>query len=202
MCDDGECLPDELVGDGDHSEFARLSVLSKPCVSFSALSIEPAGRPSGDTEKSSGVCVFVSVDVSSDVYGSFGLFVSRTDTEIPGRLLGILEVSEPAGSDNECRSERYAYSLAGCQECELPTELGFDQIREFRLKPVTPFFKELDCFIYGMGCLFVRNGQTYERTSKVRHDGNLLGELTYDGPFLSEPQDGLSLYLERRSYRS
>ena len=132
-------LPDEFICDSDHSEFSRLSVLPEPRISLFALGIEPTGRPSGDIEKSSGVCVSVSVYVSSDVYRSSGLFVSRTDTEIAGHLLGILEVSESSGSDDERRGERYAYTFDGCQECELPAELDFDKIREFRLKPVTNY---------------------------------------------------------------
>ena len=197
MGNDRKSLPDELVGYSDHGEFSGLPVLPEPRVSLFALGIEPAGRPSGDIEKTSGVCVSVSVDVSSDVYRSSGLFVSRTDTEIPGHLFGILEVSEASGSDDECRGERYAYAFDGRQQCELSAELDFDKIREFRLKPVTPLFKELDRFVYGMGRPFVRNRQTSERATKVRHGGNLLGKLTYDRSLLSEPQDGFSLYLER-----
>lgn len=101
MGNDRKSLPDELVGYSDHGEFSGLPVLPEPRVSLFALGIEPAGRPSGDIEKTSGVCVSVSVDVSSDVYRSSGLFVSRTDTEIPGHLFGILEVSEASGSDDE-----------------------------------------------------------------------------------------------------
>ena len=93
MGNDRKSLPDELVGYSDHGEFSGLPVLPEPRVSLFALGIEPAGRPSGDIEKTSGVCVSVSVDVSSDVYGRTGLFVSGTDTEIAGHLLGILEVS-------------------------------------------------------------------------------------------------------------
>ena len=190
-------LPDEFICDSDHSEFSRLSVLPEPRISLFALGIEPTGRPSGDIEKSSGVCVSVSVDMPFDVYRSSGLFVSGTDTEIAGHLLGILEVSESSGSDDERRGERYAYTFDGCQECELPAELDFDKIREFRLKPVTLLFKELDRFVYGMSCTFVRDRQTCERATKVRHGGNLLSKLANDGSFLSEPQDGLSLDLER-----
>ena len=198
MGDNGKSLPDELVGDSDHGEFSRLSVLLEPCVCLPALSIEPAGCPSGDIEESSGVCVSISVNVSSDVYGSSGLFVSGAYSEIPGHLLGIVEVSEPTGGNNERSCERYAYSLDGSQQCELPTELSFDQIREFRLKPVAFLFKESDGFVYGMGCTFVRDRQTCEGATKVRHGSNLLGKLTYDGSLLSEPQDGLSLHLERQ----
>ena len=190
-------LPDEFVCDRDHGEFSGLSVLPESRVRFSALSIEPTGRPCGDIEESSGVCVSISVDVSSDVYGSSGLFVGRTDTEISGDLLGVLEVSKASGSDDECRGERYAYAFDGCQERELPAELHFDKIREFRLKPVTLLFKELDSLVYGMGCTFVRDRQTSEGASEIRHGRNLLGELPYDRSLLSEPQDGLSLYLER-----
>lgn len=75
MGNDRKSLPDELVGYSDHGEFSGLPVLPEPRVSLFALGIEPAGRPSGDIEKTSGVCVSVSVDVSSDVYGRTGLFV-------------------------------------------------------------------------------------------------------------------------------
>ena len=197
MGDNGKSLSDELVCDSDHGEFSRLPVLPEPRVCFPTFSIEPAGSPCSHIEKSSGIYISVSVDVSSDVYRSSGLFVSRTDTEIPGHLFGILEVSEASGSDDECRGERYAYAFDGCQECELPAELDFDKIREFRLKPVTLLFKELDRFVYGMSCTFVRDRQTCERATKVRHGGNLLSKLANDGSFLSEPQDGLSLDLER-----
>ena len=197
MGNDRKSLPDELVGYSDHGEFSGLPVLPEPRVSLFALGIEPAGRPSGDIEKTSGVCVSVSVDVSSDVYGRTGLFVSGTDTEISGHLLGILEVGETTCCEDKCRGERYAYPLYSRQECKLPAELDFDKIREFRLKPVAPLFKELDRFVYGMGRPFVRNRQTSERATKVRHGGNLLGKLTYDRSLLSEPQDGFSLYLER-----
>lgn len=198
MGDDRERLSDEFVCNSDHSELSRLSVLPKPCVSFFTLGIEPAGIPCSDIEESSGVCVSVPVDMSSDVYGSSRLFVSRTDSEVSGHLFGILEVGEPAGSDNERSCKRYAYSLDGCQQRELPAELDFDKFRKFRLKPVTFLFHELDSFIYGMGRPFVRNRQASEGASEVRHGGNLLGELTYDGSFLSEPQDGLTLHLERQ----
>lgn len=79
--------------------------MPEPRISLFALGIEPTGRPSGDIEKSSGVCVSVSVDMPFDVYRSSGLFVSGTDTEIAGHLLGILEVSESSGSDDERRGE-------------------------------------------------------------------------------------------------
>ena len=197
MGNDSESLPDELVGDSDHGEFTGLPVLPEPRVCFPTFSIEPTGSPCGNIEKSSGISVSVSVDVPSDVYGGSGLFVSRADAEIPGHLLGVLEVSEASGSNDECRGERYAYPLYSRQECKLPAELDFDKIREFRLKPVAPLFKELDRFVYGMGRPFVRNRQTSERATKVRHGGNLLGKLTYDRSLLSEPQDGFSLYLER-----
>ena len=111
MGNDRKSLPDELVCNSDHSEFTGLSVLPEPRVSLFALGIESTGRPSGDIEKSSGVCVSVSVDVPSDTYGGSGLFVSRTDSEIPGHLLGILEIGESFGSDDERRGERYAYTL-------------------------------------------------------------------------------------------
>lgn len=197
MGDNGKSLPDELVCNSDHGEFTGLPVLPEPRVCFPTFSIEPAGSPCGHIEKTSGVCVSVSVDVSPDVYGGSGLFVGRTDTEIPGHLLGILEVGEASGSNDECRGERYAYPLYSRQECKLPAELDFDKIREFRLKPVTPLFKELDRFVYGMGRSFVRNRQTFERATEVRHGRNLLGKLAYDRSLLSEPQDGLSLHLER-----
>ena len=197
MGDNGKSLSDELVCDSDHGEFSRLPVLPEPRVCFPTFSIEPAGSPCSHIEKSSGIYISVSVDVSSDVYRSSGLFVSRTDTEIPGHLFGILEVSEASGSDDECRGERYAYAFDGRQQCELSAELDFDKIREFRLKPVTLLFKELDRFVYGMSCTFVRDRQTCERATKVRHGGNLLSKLANDGSFLSEPQDGLSLDLER-----
>lgn len=193
MGDNSKSLPDEFVGDCDHSEFSGLSVLPEPRVSLSALSIEPTGRPCSDVKESSGVCISIPVDVSSDVYGSSGLFVSRTDTEIPGHLLGILEICESSGSDDERRGERYAYTFYGCQQRELSAELDFDKIREFRLQPVTPLFKELDRFVYGMSRAFVRDRQTSEGASEVRYGGNLLGKLTYDRSFLSEPQDSLSL---------
>ena len=157
MGNDRKSLPDELVGYSDHGEFSGLPVLPEPRVSLFALGIEPAGRPSGDIEKTSGVCVSVSVDVSSDVYGRTGLFVSGTDTEISGHLLGILEVGETTCCEDKCRGERYAYPLYSRQECKLPAELDFDKIREFRLKPVAPLFKELDRFVYGMSCTFVRD---------------------------------------------
>ena len=197
MGNDSESLPDELVCDSDHGEFSRLPVLPEPRVCFPTFSIEPAGSPCSHIEKSSGICISVSVDVSSDVYRSSGLFVSRTDTEIPGHLFGILEVSEASGSDDECRGERYAYAFDGRQQCELSAKLDFDQIREFHLKPVTSLFKELDRFVYGMSRSFVRNRQAYEGASEIRHGRNLLGELTYDRSLLSEPQDGLPLHLER-----
>lgn len=197
MRDNGKSLPDEFVCDSDHGEFPGLSALSEPRVSLSALSIEPAGRPCRDIEESSGVRVSISVDMPSDVYRSSGLFVSRTDTEISGDLLGILEVGESSGSDDERCGERYAYTFDGCQERELPAELDFDKIREFRLKPLPPLFKELDRFVYGMSRTFVRDRQTSERASEVRHSSNLLGELTYDRSLLSEPQDSFSLNLER-----
>ncbi len=177
--DDRERLSDEFVRNSDHGKLSGLSVLSEPRVSLFTLGIEPADSPCSDIEESSGICVSVPVDVSSDVYGSSGLFVSRTDTEIPGHLLGILEVSEPAGSDDKRRSERYAYTSDGCQQRELPAELDFDKIRELRLKPVAFLFKELDRFVYGMGRSFVRDRQTCEGATKVRHGGNLLGKLTY-----------------------
>ena len=82
-------LPDEFICDSDHSEFSRLSVLPEPRISLFALGIEPTGRPSGDIEKSSGVCVSVSVDMPFDVYRSSGLFVSGTDTEIAGPCLAF-----------------------------------------------------------------------------------------------------------------
>ena len=195
--DNSKSLPDELVCHSDHGKFSGLSVFPEPRVSLFALGIEPAGRPCGDIEKSSGVCVSIAVDVPSDVYRSSGLFVSRTDTEISGDLLGVLEVGEASGSDDECRGERYAYPLYSRQECKLPAELDFDKIREFRLKPVAFLFKELDRFVYGMDRTFIRDRQTSERASEVRHGSNLLGELPYDRSLLPEPQDSLSLYLER-----
>lgn len=131
MRDNGKSLPDELVGNSDHSEFTGLSVLPEPRVRFFTLSIKPACWPCGHIEESSGVCVSVAVDMPSDVYGSSGLFVSRTDTEIPEHLFGILEVSKTAGSDDECRGESYAYALNGGQKCELSAELGLDKAGKF-----------------------------------------------------------------------
>lgn len=197
MGNDRESLSDELVSNSDHSEFSGFSILPEPRICLPALCIEPGSSPRSDVEESSGVCVSVAIDVPSDVYGGSGLFVSRTDSEIPGHLLGILKVCKPSGSDDERRSERYAYAFDGCQERELPAELDFDKIRELRLKPVTLLFKELDSFIYGMYRTFIRDRQTSKRASEIRYGRNLLGELTYDRSLLSEPQDGLSLDLER-----
>ena len=72
MGNDSESLPDELVCNSDHSEFTGFSVLPKPSICLPAFGIEPAGIPCGDIDKSSGVCVSVSVDVPSDVYRSSG----------------------------------------------------------------------------------------------------------------------------------
>lgn len=195
--DNSESLSDELVGDSNHGELSGLSVLPKPCVCLPALSIEPAGSPCHHIEESSGVCVSVAVDMPSDIYGCTGLFVSGTNTEIPGHLLCILEESKPSGSDDKRRGERYAYALDSCQECELLAELDFDKVREFRLKPVAFLFKELDRFVYGMGCPFVRDRQTSEGASEVRHGGNLLSKLTDDRPLLAKSQNSLSLHFER-----
>lgn len=63
----GKSLSDEFVSDRNHDEFTGLSVLPESRVSLFALCIESAGRPSRDVKESSGVCVSVSVDVSSDV---------------------------------------------------------------------------------------------------------------------------------------
>lgn len=197
MGNDSESLPDEFVSDSDHGEFSRFSILPEPRVCFPTFSIEPAGSPCSHIEKTSGICVSVSVDVTSDIYGGSGLFVSRTNSEIPGHLLGILEVGEASGSDDERRGERYAYPFDGRQQRELSAEFDFDQIREFRLKPVAFLFKELDRFVYGMDRTFIRDRQTSQRASEVRHSRNLLGELPYDRSLLPEPQDSLSLYLER-----
>ena len=197
MRDNGKSLPDEFVGDCDHGELSGLSVLPEPRVSLFALSIKPAGRPRSNVKESSGVCISIPVDVSSDIYGRSGLFVSRTDTKIPGYLFGILEVSEPAGGDNERCRERYAYSLNGGQQCKLSAELGLDKVREFRLEPVSSLFKELDSFIDGMDRTLVRHRKTNERLPEVRHGGELLGNLPYDRSFLTEPQNGLALHLER-----
>lgn len=65
------------------------------------------------------------------------------------------------------------------------------------MKPVTPLFKELDSFVYGMDRSFVRDGKTCEGSSEVRHGGNLLSELTYDRSLLAKPQDCFPLHLER-----
>lgn len=197
MGNDGESLPDKFVCDSNHGEFSGFSVLPEPRVCFPTFSIEPAGSPCSYIEKTSGICVSVSVDVSSDIYGGSGLFVSRTNSEIPGHLLGILEVGEASGSDDERRGERYAYPFDGRQQRELSAEFDFDQIREFRLKPVAFLFKELDRFVYGMDRTFIRDRQTSQRASEVRHSRNLLGELPYDRSLLPEPQDSLSLYFER-----
>ncbi len=183
MRDNSKSLPDELVCDSDHSEFSRFSVLPEPRIGLFALGIEPTGRPSGDIEKSSSVCVSVSVDMPFDVYRSSGLFVSGTNSEIPGHLLGILEVGKASSSDDERRGKRYAYPFDGRQQRELSAELHFDKIREFRLEPVTLLFKELDSFVYGMSCTFVRDRQTCKRATKVRHGGNLLSKLANDGSF-------------------
>ena len=191
MSDDGESLPNEFVCDGDHCELPGFSVLSEPCVSFSALCIESACRPCGEIEQASGVCVSVPVDVSPDVYGGSGLFVSGTDTEIPGHLLGILEVSEAACGDNECRSERYADSFDRCQEVNL------HKVSEFSTEPAKPLFEKLNGLVHCMDCTLVRDRKTNEGTTEVRHGGNLLGELTYDRSFLAESQDGVTLHLER-----
>ena len=71
MGDNGKSLSDELVCDSDHGEFSRLPVLPEPRVCFPTFSIEPAGSPCSHIEKSSGICISVSVDVSSDVYPKF-----------------------------------------------------------------------------------------------------------------------------------
>ena len=70
MGNDRKSLPDELVGYSDHGEFSGLPVLPEPRVSLFALGIEPAGRPSGDIEKTSGVCVSVSVSTLSSALSS------------------------------------------------------------------------------------------------------------------------------------
>ena len=92
--DNGKSLSDEFVSDRNHGEFTGLSVLPEPRVSLFALCIESAGSPCGHIEKTSSVCISVSIDVPSDVYGSSGQLVSMTDTEIAGHLLGILEIGE------------------------------------------------------------------------------------------------------------
>ena len=196
MGDNGKSLPDELVGDCNHGEFPGFSVAPKSGIGLLALCVEPAGRPRRHVKETSGVRVSVAVDVTSDVYRASGLFVGRTDSEIPGYLFGILEVGEPSGSDDKCRGERYAYALDGCQQRELSAELGLDKAGKFRLEPVAPLFQELDRFLYGMGCAFIRDRQTVEGASKVGQGRNLLGKLANDGSLLSEPQDSLSLHLE------
>ena len=67
MGDNGKSLSDELVCDSDHGEFSRLPVLPEPRVCFPTFSIEPAGSPCSHIEKSSGICISVSVDVFTEV---------------------------------------------------------------------------------------------------------------------------------------
>lgn len=143
MGDNGKSLPDELVGDCNHGEFPGFSVAPKSGIGLLALCVEPAGWPRRHVKETSGVRISVAVDVTSDVYRASGLFVGRTDSEIPGYLFGILEVGEPSGSDDKCRGERYAYALDGCQQRELSAELGLDKAGKFRLEPVAPLSRNL-----------------------------------------------------------
>ncbi len=194
---DGKGLSHELVCNGDHCELAWLSSFSESRVSLLALGVEATCRPCRDVEESSGVGVTVAVDVPPHIDGCAGLFVSWTQPEISGDLLGVLEVSEASGGDYECRGESHSYALDGCEECELLAELVPDKLREFFLKPSNPLVNAYERLADRMDCPLVRNRQTLNGTLEVGQCSPLLVELPHHSPLLFEPKDGVALHLKR-----
>ena len=194
--DDGKGLSHELVCDGDHGELAWLPSFSEPRVSVPALGVEATCRPCRDVEESSGVGVTVAVDVSPHVDGGAGLFVSWTQPEISGDLLGVLEVSEASGGDYERRGECYSYALDGCEECELLAELVPDKLREFFLKPSNPLVNAYERLADRMDCALVRDWKALNGALEIGQSRSLLVELPHHSPLLFESQDGLALHLE------
>ena len=194
--DDGKGLSHELVCDGYHGEFAWLPSFSEPRVSVPALGVEAAGRPCRDIEEPSCVGVSIAVDVSPYIDRCSGLFVSRTESEVSGDLLGVLEVSEASRGDYERRGERYSYALDGREEGELLAELVLDKHRKFLLKPCKPLVNARERLVDGLDCAPVRDGQALNGALEVGQGRSLLVELPHHRPLLFESQDGFALHLE------
>lgn len=135
-------------------------LFSKPRVSVSALGVEAAGGPGRDIEKPSDVGVTIAVDVCPYIDEPSGLFVSKTQTEVSGDLLGVQKVSKATGGDYESRGECYSYTLDGCEECELLAGLVPDKLRKFHMKPCKPLVDAYERLADRMDCALVRDGQT------------------------------------------
>ena len=195
--DDGKCLSHELVCNGNHGELARLSSFSEPGVSVPALGVEAAGRPCRDIEEPSCVGVSIAVDVSPYIDGGSGLFVSRTQSEVSGDLLGVLEVSEASGGDYECGGERHTYTLDGCEERELLSELVPDKLRKFLLKPGKPLVNAHERLVDRVDGALVRDWEALDGVLEVGQSRSLLVELPHNRPLLFESQDGIALDPER-----
>ena len=194
--DDGKSLPYEFVCDSDHGELARLSSFSEPCVSLLALGVEAACRPSRDIEESSGVGISVTVDVPSYIDRCSGLFVSWTQPEVSGDLLGVLEVSKASCSDYERRGECYSYALDGSEECELTAELVSDKFSKFLLEPRKPLVNAHDRLADRVDRPLVQDGKAFNGALEVGQGRPLLLELPHHRPLLFESQDGFALHFE------
>lgn len=67
--------------------------------------------------------IAISVDMTFDIYGCPGLLIGGAYSDEAGKLLGIIEICKPSGCKYQCRSERNADPLDGCQSFELLIKL-------------------------------------------------------------------------------
>ena len=132
----------------------------------------------------------------SYIDGCSGLFVSWTQPEVSGDLLGVLEVSEASCGDYERRGECYSYALDGSEECELTAELVPDKLSKLlpeSRKPLVNARERLDDRVYRS---LVQDGQAFNGALEVEQGRPLLLELTHHRPLLFEPHDCFALHLK------
>lgn len=193
----GKSLSEEFVGDCDNSYLPGLSPGSESLISVAAFGVEASRRKGCHIQKPPHMAVAVTVDMSVAVDGRTGLLIRWGETEVSGKLFGIVKVRKSGGGDYECRCQRYAYSLNRCEKFELFAELAFSGARQILFQLGNLFFKEFDCVLDSFYGAMVYDGKHLQRMQHVPACRELLLELAQHRPHLLELHQRLSRNLVR-----
>lgn len=184
--DNGECLPEEFVGNGDNRNFSRFTSGSQSFVCVAAFSIESSRREGCHIQQPSYMAVTIAVDMPSAVNGSARLFIGGRKSEIPGKLFGVVEVCEARSGNYESSGQSYAYAFDGYEKFELSVELFFCRGGQIFLHLGCLLFKKLDGILYRFHSAMVYNRKHLKGTLHISTCRKLFLELTQHRTHLLE----------------
>lgn len=200
--DNGKRLSEKFVGDSHNSHFPGLASGSQSFVRIAAFRVEASCREGGHIQQSPYMAVAIAVDVPPAVDGGAGLFIGGRKSEIPGKLFGIVEVSESGSGNYEGGGKSYAYAFDGSEKFELCVELTLCGAFQFLFHLCYLFFKKFDGILDRFHCAVIYDGKHLKGMQHIPARRKLFFELTQHRAHLLELHQRLRRYFVRLRFHA